>query len=224
MSVSIIVSETVTGAEVSDSLAGGSTGLDFGQVTNGAYTPITLQSANTGAQDIFIRHDAVTDPITNVKFYVAQYTGTYGGANTAAADITTLLGLGLANTGADKNNADGLSRGLHIDMDWQVSTANQFDPTRETSGQKRIFGKDAGGGIDGSSLALGFTMHADAASYWNGSSEVDATTPVTGKIGKAADTVLGNRGHIKSRFYLHSGAVDGGLLQFSAVISFSYTA
>lgn len=224
MSVSLIVSESVTGAEVSDSLAGGSTGLDLGQVTNGAYTPITLQSANTGAQDIFIRHDAVTDPITNVKFYVAQYTGTYGGANTAAADITTLLGLGLANTGADKNNADGLSRGLHIDMDWQVSTANQFDPTRETSGQKRIFGKDAGGGINGSSLALGFTMHADAASYWNGSSEVDAVTPVTGKIGKAADTVLGNRGHFKSRFYLHSGAVDGGLLQFSTVISYSYTA
>lgn len=224
MTVLLIVSESVTGAEVSDSLAGGSTGLDLGQVVNGAYTPITLQSANTGAQDVYIRHDAVTDPITNVKFYVAQYTGTYGGANTAAADITTLLALGLANTGADKNNVDGLSRGLHIDMDWQVSTANQFDPTREAGGQKRIFGKDAGGGINGSTLALGFTMNADAASYWNGSSEVDAITPVAGKIGKSTDTVLGNRGHIKARFYLHSGAVDGGILQWSTVISYSFTA
>lgn len=223
MTVSLIVSESVTGAEVSDVLAGGSTGLDLGQVTNGAYSPITLQSANTGAQDIFIRHDAVTDPITNVKFYVATYTGIYGGANSAAADITTLLALGLANTGADKNNADGLSRGLHIDMDWQVSTANQFDPTREASGQKRIFGKDAGAGINGSSLALGFTMHADAASYWNGSSEVDATTPVAGSIGKSTDTVLGNRGHFKGRFYLNSAAVDGGILQWSTVISYSFT-
>ena len=108
-------------------------------------------------------------------------------------------------------------------MDWQVSTANQFLPTREASGQKRIFGFDAGAGIDGSSLALGFPMHADAASYWNGASEVDATTPVTGSIGKSTDTVLGNRGHFKARFYLNSGAVDGGLLQFSTVISFSFT-
>ena len=223
MTVLLTVSESVTGAEVSDVLAGGSTGLDFGQVTNGAYSPITLQSANTGAQEIFVRHDAVTDPITNVKFYAAQYSGTYGGANSAAADITTLLALGAANSGTDKNNVDGLSRGLHIDMDWQVSNANQFLPTREASGQKRIFGFDAGAGIDGSSLALGFPMHADAASYWNGASEVDATTPVTGSIGKSTDTVLGNRGHFKARFYLNSGAVDGGILQWSTVVSYSFT-
>jgi hypothetical protein len=224
MTVLLTVSETVTGSEVSDSLAGGSTGLDLGQVVNGQYTPITSQVANTGKQDLYISHDATIDPITNVKFYVAQYSGTYGGANTAAADITTLLALGAANSGADKNNVDGLSRGLHIDMDWQVSTANQFDPTREATGQKRIFGKDAGGGIDGSSLANAFTMHADAASYWNGSSEVDASAPVTGKIGKSSDSVLGNRGHILARFYLNSGAVDGGILQWDTVVAYSFTA
>lgn len=223
MTVLLTVSETITGAEVADSLAGGSTGLDLGQVVNGQYTPITSQVANTGHQDLFIRHDAVVDPITNVKFYLAQYSGTYGGANSAAADFTTIGALGAASSGADKNNVDGLSRGLHMDMSWDVSTANQFDPTRETSGQKRIFGKDYSG-IDGLSLADGFDMHVDAASYWNGSSEIDATTPVTGKIGKSSDTVLGNRGHIRLRFYLNAAAVDGGILQWDTAIGYSFTA
>lgn len=223
MTVLLTVSETVTGAEVSDSLAGGSTGLDLGQVTNGAYSPIISQAANTGMQEVFIRHDAVVDPITNVKFYASTFSGTYGGANSAAADFSSLGAYGAADSGATKNNNDGLSRGLHIDMDWQVSTTNAFDYSREASGQKRIFGKSYSGNT-GLSQLLGFDMHADAASYWNGSSEIDATTPVTGKIGKSSDTVLGNRCHFKKRFYLHSAAIDGGILQYNFTISFSFTA
>lgn len=223
MPVLLTVSETVTGAEVSDSLSGGSTGLDLGQVVNGAYSPITLQSANTGQQEVYIRHDATIDPITNVKFYVATFTGTYGGANSAGADFTTLTGYGSSDSGATKNNTDGLSRGLHIDMDWQVSSTNQFDYTRDGT-QKRIFGKNYGGGLDGASQANAFAMHVDSASYWNGSSEIDATTPVTSKIGKSTDTVLGNRCHFKKRFYLHTGATEGGILQYDYVIAYSYTA
>lgn len=223
MAVVLTVSETVTGSEVSDTLAGSSTGLDFGQVVAGSYAPVTSQSANTGYQDVYLRHDAVVDQITNVAMYVAQYTGTYGGANSAAADFTTLTGYGSSDSGATKNNTDGFSRGLHMDMDWQVSTANQFDYSREATGQMRIFGKTYSG-LDGIALGTAFPMHADAASYWNGSSEIDATTPVTGKIGISTDTVLGNRGHIKKRFYLHSAATDGGILQFDIVYSYSYTA
>lgn len=223
MAVTLVVSKTVTGAEVSDSLAGGSTGLDLGQVTNGSYTPLTSQAANTGAQDLFLSHNATVDPITSVKFYVAQFSGTYGGANTAAADFTTLTGYGAANTGADTNNTDGLSRGLHMDMSFNVSTVNQFSPTRESTGQKRVFGKGYTG-LDGVALATAFNLHTDANSYWNGTTEVAATTPVTGKIGKSTDTVLGNRGHVKARFYLNSAAVDGGILQFDFVVGFSYTA
>jgi len=223
MAVVLTISETVTGSNVSDSLAGGSTGLDFGQVTNGQFAPLISQAANTGHQDIFIRHDAVVDPITDVKFYISQFSGVYGGANSAATDFTTLSNYGAADAGANANNADGLSRGLHIDMDWQVSTANQFSYSREATGQKRIFGKTYTG-KDGLSLANAFDMHVDAASYWNGSSEIDATTPVTGKIGKSSDTVLGNRGHIRARTYLHTAAVDGGILQFDVVASYAYTA
>jgi hypothetical protein len=223
MPVLLTVSETVTGAEVSDSLSGGSTGLDLGQVVNGDYSPITLKSANTGQQEVYIRHDATIDPITNVKFYVATFTGTYGGANSAAADFSTLTGYGSSDTGATKNNADGNSRGLHIDMDWQVGAASQFDYSRDGV-QMRIFGKDYGAGLDGASQAQAFDMHVDSASYWNGSTEIDATTPVTNKIGKSTDTVLGNRCHFKKRFYLHTGATEGGILQYDFVISYSYTA
>lgn len=223
MAVTLTVSETVTGSNVSDSLAGGSTGLDLGQVTNGQYAPLSSQSSNTGHQDIFIRHDAVVDPITDVKFYLAQYSGTYGGANSASADFTTIGAYGAADTGATANNNDGLSRGIHIDMSWDVSTSVQFAYTRETTGQKRIFGKSYTG-KDGLSLANAFDMHVDAASYWNGSAEVDAGTPVTGKIGKSSDTTLGNRGHIRMRGYLHTAATDGGIIQWDTVISYAYTA
>lgn len=223
MAVVLTVSETIAGSNVSDSLAGGSTGLDLGQVTNGQYAPLTLQSANTGHQDIFIRHDAVVDPITDVKFYLQQYTGTYGGANTAAGDFTTIGAYGAADTGATANNNDGNSRGIHIDMSWDVATASQFAYTREATGQKRIFGKSYSG-ADGLSLVNAFDMHVDSCSYWNGSSEVDATTPVTGKIGKSTDTVLGNRSHIRMRGYLHTAAVDGGIIQWDTVISYAYTA
>ena len=223
MAVLLTISETVAGSDLSDSLAGGSTGLDLGQVTNGQYAPLTLQSANTGHQDIFIRHNAVIDPITDVAFYLATYSGTYGGAASAATDLTTIGAYGAADTGTTANNSDGLSRGLHIDMAWNVSTTSQFAYARESTGQKRIFGKSYSG-KDGLSQVNSFALHTDACSYWNGTSEVAATTPVTGKIGKSTDTVLGNRAHLKMRGYLHSAAVDGGILQWDTVVNFAYTA
>jgi len=223
MTVTLTVSTTVTGSDVNDTLSGGSSGSDLGQVTNGAYAPITNQSANTGWRDWFISHNAAVDPITDVKFYLATFSGTYGGANSAAADFTTVSNYGSADTGATKNNADGNSRGLHMDMSWDVTSTNAFDYSREATNQKRVFGKTYTG-KNGLSLANSFDMHVDAASYWNGTTEVDATTPVTGKIGKSSDAVLGNRGHIKRRFYLNSAAIDGGVLQYDFVISYSFTA
>lgn len=223
MAVTVIVSETITGANASDTLAGGSTGLDLGQVTNGQYAPLISQAANTGHQDIFIRHNAVVDPITDVKLYASQYSGVYGGANSAAADFTTLGAYGTGDTGATTNNNDGLSRGIHLDMSWDVTVAAQFSYTREATGQKRILGK-VYSGKDGLSLAQAHDLHVDACSYWNGSSEVDATTPVTGKIGKSTDTVLGNRGHIRMRGYLNTAAIEGGIMSWDSVVGFAYTA
>ena len=224
MTVSLTVSNTtVVGPEANDALAGGGTGIDFGQVSNGGYSPVLVQEQNTGALDIWVSHDAEIDPITSVKIYAAPYTGTYGGANSAEADFTALLNYGASDIGASKNNADGFSRGLHLDLDWKVSPANQFDYSREAAGNKRIFGKDYAG-FDGSDLTKSFKLHADAMSYWNGVSEVDATDPVEATIGKSDDEQLGNRGHFKARFYLNKDATEGGFLQNSLVIAYSFTA
>lgn len=217
MSVSLTVSKTMGGSAVADTLAGGSSGLDLGSVVNGAYTPIILQSANTGAQEIFIRHNATVDPITAVKTYIAQYSGTYGGADTAANDLTTLEGQGAASAQLTANSSAGTEGGLKIDMDWQVSTANQFTPSRT---QCKVYGL-AG---NGQSLVTAYDMHVDAMSRNNSGTEVDATTPVTGKIGKSGDTVLGDQAHLKMRYYLPTAAVNGGILQWDFTIAYSYTA
>lgn len=217
MSVSLTVSKTQGGSGVADTLAGGSSGLDLGSVVNGAYTPIINQTANTGAQDIYIRHNAVVDPITAVGTYIAQYSGTYGGANSAAADFSTLSDQGAASGQATANNSTGVEEGLKVDQDWQVSTANQFNPAR---GDGHVYGL-AGNGV---SLSTAFTMDADALSYSNSGTETDASAPVAGKIGKSGDTVLGEQAHIKMRYYLNQSATNGGILQWDWVIAYSYTA
>lgn len=223
MTVVLTVSDTITGAEIADSLAGGSTGLDLLQVTNGSYSPVIDQGANTGAKALFVRHDAVDDPVTDLGMYVSTFTGTYGGANSAAADFSTLVAYGLANTGATKDNSDGNGRGLWIDMDWDVAVINQFDIATRDGLQVRVFGADYGGGLDGASLAQKFSMYQDAMSYWNGATEIAATAPVTGQLGKSDDTALGNRAHILARFYLHTGALEGGILQANLQFPYSFT-
>lgn len=230
MTVLLTISKTAAGSEVSDTLSGaGNTGLDLGQCANGSFSPIIgAQADNNGSADLYIRHDATVDPITDCGFYLKAFSGTYGGAKGASTDLTYLLGLGYADAGTTANNTDGLSRGLHIDMSWNVSQANQFAPGRETTGQKRIFGNTyprlTVDGIDGSAPQKAFPVHVDSLSYWNGSSEIDATAPVTGKIGKSTDTALGNRCHIKLRAYLHSAATDGGVCQVDFVTLYSFTA
>jgi hypothetical protein len=228
MAVTLTISETLTGSGLADALSGGGTGLDLGQVINGQFSPITDQPTNDGAQQIFLSHNAVVDPITEVKTYVQQYgvgTGfSYGGANSAAADITKLLNMGNTSSSANANNADGLANGLHIDMDWQVTTANQFNPSRIGT-QVAIFGDNGGAATgDGRNLATAFNMHVDAMSRNNGGTEVDASSPQTGKIGKTGDTALGDRAHFKKRFFLATSETDGGILQWEFTVSFSYTA
>ena len=65
----IVVSETLDGAAVSDSLAGGGTGKDIGPVVNGQYGPIVSKAANTGQQDLYISHDG-TASITDFSAYI----------------------------------------------------------------------------------------------------------------------------------------------------------
>lgn len=230
MSVLLTVSQTIAGAAYSDALAGGGTGIDLASVINGQYSPVISQPGNTGAQDVFVRHNATIDPITGVKTFLQQYgvgTGfTYGGANSAAADFTTVLNMGNTDTmGAGiANNSDGFGNGLHIDMDWDVTTPNQFLGSRVGT-FVRIYGDNGGAASgDGRSLATAFTMKLDAAVYNNAGSEVAPSAAVDGKIGKTGDTVLGDRAHFRLRFYLRTDEVDGGILQWEWVIAYSFTA
>ena len=222
MAVLLTVSESLDGVAVADALAGGGSGVDLGSVINGSYAPVILKSANTGQQHLYIRHDATIDPITDVKTFIQQYgvgTGfSYGGADTAANDLATIKSLG-NGSGNSKNNNDGLSGGLWIDMDWDASTVNQFDQASFPLLVK-IYGDNL---TDGTDLTTAFPMSADAMVY-DAPGETAATVPVAGKIGKDNDTVLGDNAHVKLRIYLTQSFSDGGIVQWEWVIAYSFTA
>jgi len=222
MTVLLTISETLDGAAVADSLAAGGVGVDFGSVVNNQYAPIISKASNTGAQNLFIRNDAVVDPTTDHKFFLQTYgvgTGyTYGGADTAANDFTTLKNLANAS-GSSKNNNDGLSGGVWIDMDWDASTTNQFDQATFPTVVK-IFGD---GLTDGISLASAFALQPSAMVY-DLPGETAASAPVAGKIGKNNDTVLGDNAHLKFRIYIPNSFASGGIIQWEIVAAYSFTA
>lgn len=222
MAVNLTVSKVLNPpAQVADALAGGGTGLDLGQVVNGEYTPIINKTANTGYQPVYLSHDATIDPITDVKTFVAEYSQAYGGAVSALADIATLIAKGQADNELTANNSDGLASGLRIEHAGIAISglgASAFLPSR---GQVKIYGNAGTQGID---LASAFDLHVDALVYNNAGTAVDASAPVTGKIGKASDTVLGDTAWMGLRFYLEQAAPDGGILQWDWVVAYSFTA
>lgn len=223
MSVSLTFSETLSGAALADSLAGGGVGLSLGSVVNNSFAPVTDKAANTGHQDLFIRHNAAFDPITNVKFYLGIYGGvtgyTYGGNRTAADDYTAIKALGQAS-GSSKNNADGLSGGVWMDMRANPSTSNQFDQASFPT-KVKIFGDNGADGVD---LASAFLLQSDAMVWDNTGAETTATTPVNGQIGKSGDQVLGDHAHVRLRIYLPNSQTEGGIYQAELVTAYSYTA
>lgn len=223
MSVSLLVSETMGGAAFSDSLAGGSTGIDWGQVTNGAYTPLVNQSNNQGRKSVWVSHDAVIDPITDCKLFIQQYSGVYGGQASAAADFATIKNKGFESASATPNNSDGLYSGLVVEMDWNVTEASQFDPARIGS-KVFIFGDGVASPTDGIDLTSAFPLITDAMVYNNASVAQDASAPVQGKIGKAGDSVLGDNAATLWRYFLESAALDGGIFQVDVVLAYSFTA
>lgn len=223
MTVSITISKTLGGAQIADALAGGGAGLDLGSVVNSEYCPIINQAANTGFQRLYIRHDAAIDPIRDVRTWVAEYSQDYGGADTAADDIATLLAKGAAS-GNSSNNGDGNSAGLRIEQEADLAETlgmSAFDGTRA---RVRIYGRDYGAGIDGSAIDKAFPADKEAMILDDSGTPVLATTPVDGEIGKDGDTVLGDNYFVKMRYYLESAPPAGGILQADWVLGFSYTA
>lgn len=223
-----IVQNPASSTVIADALAptgSGNTGADIGQVANGSYTPLVgPQAANGGSKDLYLRHNAVADPVTDVEFYLSSFGGTYGGpsSSTPVDDYNEVIAQGFADNGGTPNNADGLSSGLHMDMSYSVTTGSQFSPARETTGQVRVFGKVVAlqqFGIQTNPIV----MHRDAAFFFDGVSNSPPVNPIDGVIGKSDDQVLGNRAMLRLRYYLKSSASVGGIIQFSFVTLFSYT-
>lgn len=218
MTVLLTVSKTLGGADAADALAGGGSGVDLGACNEGEYAPIILKSANTGWQNLYIRHNGVNE-ITDVKTYIQVYSQTYGGNATAAADFTTLQTKGAAS-GNSANNGDGLSSGFRVEQDADLAGAlglSAFDGTRA---QVKIYGKSA----LGISLATAYLIHQDAMIYNNAGTPVDATAPVAGKIGPAGNTVLGDVAYLKLRMYLETSPPGGGRNQFNYVVAYAFSA
>lgn len=231
MAVLLTVSETLGGSEVADSLAGGGTGVDLGQVVNGQYAPIADQLLNTGAQVLYLRHNAVIDPITNLKIYMDSYsrTGfTYGGAVTAASDYNILKTEGNASavTAAEKNNSTGLASGMWMEMQYDVASSNQFDIATARGADPatkyvKIFGKSA----QGQDEATAYGVIKESCVYTpDNLAENAPSAPVDGKVGIETDNVLGNRAKLRFRIYLREAFADGGIFQFSLICRYSYTA
>ena len=221
MAVNLTISKTLTGAGVSDVLSGGSVGLDLGQVINSQYVPIISQVANTGHQDIYVYHDAVIDFIDDFKTFVTTFSGVYGGADSAVNDIATLIAKGQADNEATANNSDGLSAGFRVEHDgFGIGGlgVSAFLPSRA---QVDIYGNS---GTDGIDLTSAFDLHVDALVFDNAAVETDATVPITGRIGKSGDSVLGDNAHFGFRFMLEDSAPDGGILQWDTVFAYSFTA
>lgn len=222
MAVTLTISKVLHPAvQVSDALAGGGSGLSYGQCINGSYAPVDSQSANTGYQALYLSHDAVIDPITEVKSYLGLFSQTYGGVDTAIGDLASMITLGQNDNETTANNSDGLGGGLRIEHAGQSIAslgASAFSPARA---QVKIYGNN---GTDGIDLASAFDLHVDAMGLNTAGVWSDAITPETGKIGIAADDVLGDTAWIGTRVYCPTAQADGGIFQFDHIWSFAYTA
>ena len=223
MTVSLTISKTLAGSQVADVLDGAGSGLDLGVVSSGEYAPIVSQVLNTGWMNLFLSHDAVVDPITDLASFISSYSQTYGGSSTANDDFDLIKQKGYDSGVSTANNSDGLADGLRIEMDADIPGALGLSAFAVSRPQVKIYGRDYGAGQQGISIATSFPMHQDSMVRNNAGTEVDAGTPIAGTVGKSGDTTLGDRAHFKLREYLPSGPAGGIVIQFDLGFVYSYT-
>jgi hypothetical protein len=218
MTINITFSKTFKGSAISDSLDGGGTGLDFTQIINGQYAPITNKSLNTGRQDLYISHNH-TSALVDCKLYLAEYgeesSNTYGGSDTKSNDFSQIVSLGNAS-GNSKNNFDGLSGGLWIDFRANCTDSQQFDRANYPT-KVLVFGTSntLGIGIDEALPIL-----TDSLIYDN-SGETLASSPIEGSIGETGNTTLGDSAHVRLRMYLPNSFAESGVFQGELIFLYS---
>jgi hypothetical protein len=219
MSVVLTVSPTIGGAAYNDALSGGGFGIDYGVGTNNQWTPIIDKTANTGSLGMYLSHNG-TNEITDLKYHIQTYgVGTgyaYGGADSAANDYSNLLSLG-DGSGSSKNNADGLSGGVWLETDMDVSAANFFD--RAARPTEIIVART--GVAD--SLANAETIPSASMAYNNVGVPVLPSAAEDGKIGPTGNTVLGDTGILYARAYFPNSFSNGGIIQWETVFVFAFS-
>ena len=239
MTVALLISEDINGAVVADTLEGGGTGSDLGTVTNAGYAPRINKVANTGRLDLFIRHDGVNE-ITDFQTFFQEF-GTdtafaYGGGQTPTDDFTAIRNLGNVS-GDSRNNIDGLSGGIWIDMNANVAEVNQFDYSANgfdsaggSKGGNDTVRKYGDNNLDGIDVDSAFAMKAlamvTAVDQGNGGSAGNGFVPngpVEGTIGPAGNVAFGDNAHAKLRVYLTQTFSTGGLHQWEWVGAYSFT-
>jgi hypothetical protein len=203
-----------------DALSGGGFGIDFGVGTNNQWTPIIDKSSNTGFLSIYLSHDGVNE-ITELKYHIQQYglgTGyTYSGDATAADDYAAMLALGDAS-GSSPNNADGLSGGIWMETDSDVSGANLFNRAARPT---EILVARTG---FGDTLANAFDLPAASMIYDSGGgTEAQPSGPVDGTVGPSGNTVFGDRCKLLSRVYFPNAFSTGGTMQYEIVFTFAFS-
>lgn len=222
MVVSLIVSPLINGAQYNDSLLSGTVGAvgaDLGKLAAGSYTPIIgIKENNLGFLPLYVRHDGVNH-ISNLSLYIQEFgAGTsyaYGGDDSAPNDLANIIALGDAS-GSSKNNSNGASGGVWVDMDSDADDTNRFNiASRPTE----VFTFKTG---VGDSLANSIPVKSVAMVFDSGG-DTQASAPVDGRVGAAGDTVHGDNALIKSRFYVKSSYLASGNIQWEKVFTYSFT-
>ncbi len=122
MPVTLVVSKTLGGAAVSDSVPGGSSGYDFGLSETGDASP--------DAKLYYLKLQFATNFIFDLAVNVQAFSGTYGGDYSASADLSKLISHG--------NSGYGLQCDFDFDAATPFTTFEQFETGNGVSFSDRI--------------------------------------------------------------------------------------
>ncbi len=190
MAVSTTVSKTLAGTMVADVLSGSTTGYDLGIATQSAGT--------TPVNTVYFRHNGV-NAITNASYYIATYSGTYGGDYNAATDYAKIISHGDDTSG---------SFGLQVEETYSSSAFSS--PYTIKTGQAINFASKR-------------TLQTSSVFYNNATVETAPITPIAGSLGASGNVTLGDNAKLRLRYIIPTSEQLAGKRQFDIVLSYSFT-
>lgn len=155
----------------------------------------------SGVSDLYVRHDAVNNPITDCGFYIVRYAGDdYDGASDPDLDYTEVLAWGdtTANGHGNQIDSDATQGGLFINQDH----SNGFLPATWT-----VFNSSRG-----PSNSSPLQLSADAINI-----SPALYTPVAGELPQNGEA------HVQTRWDIPDTATTAGSRYIQLVLAYSYT-